>query len=115
MQKVSKVWFFLSLLLIVPGLLFGQWVFNSFDEDPYWGGSQVDRDENLDEGERAIISYESAEVMFGEAAMRIDYYALGGRGAYLPHLHWDSLGVYDFSGYDSLIFWYFNDLARFPI
>jgi len=112
MRNAQKYLLLGGLFLLVPGLISGQWVFNSFDADPYWGAGQVDRWEGLDEGERAIISYESEEVVAGGAAMRIDWYALGGRGAYLPHFHWDSLGVYDFSAYDSLVFWYYNDLPQ---
>jgi hypothetical protein len=111
MRTTQKYLLLMSLLLIVPNLIFGQWVFNNFDADPYWGDSQVDREE-VQNGERAIVSYESYEIVAGGAAMRIDYYALGGSGAYLPHFHRDSLGVYDFSAYDSLIFWYYNDIPQ---
>jgi hypothetical protein len=111
MRNAKKYLLLIGLLLIIPNLIFGQWVFNSFDADPYWGNSQVDRDD-VQDGGRAIVSYESNDAFAGDAAMRIDYYALGGGGAYLPHYHQDSLGVYDFSGYDSLIFWYYNDIPQ---
>ncbi len=112
MRNAQSYLLLLCLLLIVPNLIYGQWVFNGFDADPYWGAGQVDREEGFEEGEKVVVSYESGEVVAGGAAMRLDWYALGGRGAYLPHYHWDSLGVYDFSGYDSLIFWYYNDLPQ---
>lgn len=100
----------LSLILSVPLLMSGQWVFNSFDGNPYWG-DQVDPYDDLET--RAIITYVSDPLKVGEAALQIDWgvtnnQSWGGASA-LPCFHWDSLGVYDFSGYDSLMFWYYNE------
>jgi len=95
----------------VPCLVFGQWVVNGFNGHPYWGG-QVDWDENIET--KAIISYVSDPVKAGGAAMRINWGVTHdqnwGGGSYLNHVCPDS-GVYDFSAYDSLIIWYYNDIS----
>ncbi len=107
---MKKLYFVIGLLLLVPCLAFGQMVINSFDGHPYWGG-QVDRDENIET--KAIISYVSDPVFSGGAAMRIDWGCTHdqswGGGCYLNHIRPDSQ-VFDFSGYDSLIIWYYNDI-----
>ena len=94
----------------MPCLAFGQWVFNGFNGHPYWVG-QVDRDENIET--KTIISYVSDSVKAGGAAMRIDWGVTHdqswGSKSYLNHVYPDS-GVYDFSTYDSLIIWYYNDI-----
>ncbi|MDZ7262632.1 MAG: hypothetical protein ONB05_11075, partial [candidate division KSB1 bacterium] len=107
---MKKYWLVVGLSLLVPGLVLGQWVFNNFEGDPFWG-DQVDREENLET--RAIISYVSDPAKFGQGALKIEWGATHnqswGGGAYLNHVHPDSLGVFDFSEYDSLILWYYNE------
>ncbi len=107
---MKKRSYFPGLLLFAPVLAFSQWVFNSFDSDPYWGG-QVDTYSEYET--QAIVSYVTDPFIYGTAAMRIDWGVTHdqdwGGGAYLLHLHPDSLGVYDFSLYDTLAFWYYNE------
>lgn len=86
-------------------------VIKNLDGDPYWGG-QADQ---YEEPETNIyLSYVSEPVFNGDAAMWLDWGATHdqdwGGGAYLGHVHWDSLGVYDWSEYDSIAFWYYNDM-----
>ncbi|NQT24730.1 T9SS type A sorting domain-containing protein [candidate division KSB1 bacterium] len=85
-------------------------VVQDLDGDPYWGG-QADQ---YDEPETNIyLNYVSDPVFNGEAAMWLDWGAphdqSWGGGSYLGHTHWDSLNAYDWSDYDSIAFWYYND------
>ncbi len=103
--------FMFTIILLVPVLLMGQWVFNDLDEDPFWNGQ---RDAYLDLETRVILSYTSEERMFGEGAMRLAWGVTHdqswGGGSYLNHTNLDSLGVYDVSAFDSVLIYYFNDI-----
>jgi len=97
------------MLAMVPSFLHAQWVFPGFSGDPFWGG-HVDILEDTET--RAIVSYISDPAKMGEAAARIDWGATHsadwGGSTSLKHFNMDSTAVYDFSPYDSLIFWYDN-------
>jgi hypothetical protein len=98
-------------LLIVPFMLFGDWKFIGFDGDPYWQNNRLNIYD--EENPRVLLSYISDPVMDGETALRIEWGVVNnqdwGGNVSLGHFHIDSLEVYDFSEYDSLMFWYYNE------
>jgi hypothetical protein len=100
-------------LFIVPFMVFGDWKVTGFDGDPYWTGQVDSTDEDINP--RADITYVSDPVIVGESAMRVEWGVINdqdwGGNISLRHFHMDSLKVYDFSEYDSLSFWYYNESA----
>lgn len=112
------------LLFLLGGYLFAQeQIINSFDaEHPdtnYWqyfdnqGGQHYQTSENADSALGwMVLTYPSDNVAEGTGAMSIEYSAqnIESWGGYTKLEHWnpDSNGVYDWSMYDTVSFWYNN-------
>lgn len=112
------------LFFLFAGFLFAQeQTINSFDTaDPdtnYWqyfdnqGGQHYQTSDNADSAKGWInVTYPTADVAEGSGAMSLDYSAhnIESWGGYTKLEHWnpDSNGVYDWSSYDTLSFWYNN-------
>jgi hypothetical protein len=99
-------------ILIIPFLAFGDLKFLGFDEDPYWYGQVDSTGTELDP--QAKITYVSDPVHDGESAMRVEWkvandQSWGGNEA-IMHFRIDSSEVYDFYAYDSISFWYYNEI-----
>ncbi|SVA43597.1 uncharacterized protein METZ01_LOCUS96451 [marine metagenome] len=123
--------------ILVPGLipifLFGQMI-NNFDSAPpdtnYWmwydpiqeGGQSSTSghyatNTNADADSAYIhVSYVSDPLSEGAGAMQVEYsvHNMEGWGGYtkIHHFHPDTLGVYDWSAYESISFDYYNSVAQ---
>jgi len=117
--------FLLPAILVLAMVTFalGQQMINSFDQAPadtnYWayfdnhGGKHYQTNTNADSAKGWIlVSYVPNPVHEGTGAMKLDYsvHNTESWGGYtkLEHWHPDSNMVYDWSGYDSVAFWYYN-------
>lgn len=123
MRKFSLVFFMLFLgVLIIPNGLLGQMI-NAFDAAPadtnYWmwfenhGGQHYQTNTTADSTHGwFVVNYVNDPVYEGAGAMKLDYsvHNTEGWGGYtkLEHWHPDTNSVYDWSGYDSVAFWYNN-------
>lgn len=102
--------------ILMPVLLLAQpqWVFNDMDEDPYWG-DQVDRLADPDQENNVYRTYVSFPVMFGDGSMQVDWGVTQtqetGSSSYLTHIHLDTTGTYNWTEYDSLVFWYYIETS----
>ncbi len=116
-MKMLKTMQTVLFLLMLPVVLAGQQtIFNSMDDDPTWRGQLDPYD---DPETRVIVSYVSEPVMFGAGAMQLIWgvtqnQSTGGKSV-LSHTYWDPAGVYDWSEFDSLTFWYYvEDPSSIP-
>ena len=96
---MRNFYWLVCFLLIVPLIVFGDYKFPGFDEDPYWTGQVDSTEEEINP--RAEISYVSDPVIVGESAMRIEWGVINdqdwGGNVSLRYFHIDSLEVFDFS------------------
>jgi len=114
------------IIVMLPALLLAQqMVINNFDTAPadtnYWayfdnhGGQHYQTSDNADSAKGWIkISYIDNPLYEGAGAMKLEWSAhnIESWGGYTKLEHWnpDSLGVYDWSAYDSLVIWYYNEV-----
>lgn len=104
-------------------------VINDFDQAPadtnYWAwfehvnavtqhGGHYQTSEHSDSTKAYVhVSYVSDPVKFGSGAMRLEWSTHNSEswGGYAKLEHWypDSNGVYDWSSYDTVSFWYYNE------
>jgi len=113
---VKKTLLGLTVLLLAVGLAYGK-VINSFDEAPdstYW---QVYMNEHASTDSAYInLSIVSSPVYEGAGAMKLEYSAhdMESWGGFTKIEHWnpDSNACYDFTGYDSISFWYYNAVPQ---
>ena len=105
------------ILLLLPLFAFGQEI-NSFDEAPadtnYW---IHEISENADPTLSFVnISYVTDPLFEGAGAMQLEYSAHNieswGGYAKIYHMHPDTGSVWDWSGYDSISFSYYNSVAQ---
>lgn len=119
MKKLGMIF---SFVLMMSFVAFGQMI-NNFDvaspDTNYWaffdnhGGKHYQTNGNADSAKGWIIlTHVTDPVQEGIGALKIDYSVHNAEswGGYTKLENWypDSLGVYDWSGYDSVAFWYYN-------
>ncbi len=117
----------LFVLLALPILVFGQPWINNFDQASpdtnYWayfdnqGGQHYQTDTNADSAKGwIIVTHVTDPVHEGAGAMKLDYsvHNAEGYGGYTKLEHWnpDSNGVYNWSGFDSVMIWYYNAVPQ---
>lgn len=123
-----KKYYLIFLMFLTAGLLFGQeQTINSFDtadaDTNYWvfhenhGGQHYETSAAADSAEGWLnVTYPTTDVAEGSGAMQLEYLAhnIESWGGYTKLAHWnpDSNGVYDWSMYDTLSFWYNNVIPQ---
>ena len=105
-----------SILILLPLLLFGQTIDN-FDSEPYPGYWVHEISQAADSTLSYVnVSYVTDPVLEGTGAMQLDYSAHNieawGGYAKIYHMHPDTGEVWDWSGYDSISFSYYNSVAQ---
>jgi hypothetical protein len=123
---MKKLGLLISFLLLVPFIAFGQ-IINNFDiaspDTNYWaffvnhGGQHYQTSGAADSAKGwLMVSHVTDPVYKGVGAMKLEYsvHNIEGWGGFtkLEHWHPDSMGVYDWSGYDSVAFWYYNAVPQ---
>ena len=117
----------LLFALLLPVMAIGQQSINNFDtasaDTNYWaffdnhGGKHYQTNGNATSDHGWIkIDHVTDPVKEGTGAMKLEYSAHNkeGWGGYtkLEHWHPDSTMVYDFSRFDSIMFWYYNAVPQ---
>jgi len=99
----------LLLLFTISSFSWAQFVFEPFEEDP--DSNYVVTYAGVDSLSRIVLSQEAGLVHQGSTALGFDWRARAseswGGFAKIEMHHPDSMGVFDFSAFDSLSFWYY--------
>ncbi len=118
---MKKLFLLCGFLALTTTVALGQMI-NNFDaaspDTNYWayfgnhGGQHYQTSTNADSAKGWMsLDYVTDPVQEGAGAMEVDYsvHNIEGWGGYtkLEHWHPDSNAVYDWSGYDSVAFWYY--------
>ena len=104
----------LSLLVVVAfsGLLNAQFVFDRFEVHPDSTYSGVYA--SVNDTSRVVLTLENSIVHEGSTALRYDWRVQRGEswGGFAKYEMWhpDSMGVWNFSPYENLSIWYYNDV-----
>ncbi len=113
---MKKQLLMITVLVLAVGISYGQ-VINTFDAEPdttYWG-MFINDNASTDSG-FVLDSIVADPVYEGVGAMRLDYSAHNmeswGGFSKIEHWHPDSNATYDFTGYDSISFWYYNAVPQ---
>jgi len=114
---VKKQLLILLVLIFAISFSYGQKVINAFDATPdtsFWDvimGGNANSDSSY-----MNFSFVANPVMVGDSAMKLAYSAQNsesyGGFAKLEHWHPDSNLTYDFTGYDSISFYYYNSVPQ---
>jgi hypothetical protein len=114
---MKRLFFGILMMVLAVTMLSAQEAINTFDAEPdsgYWATLYNDNaDSNL-----AFINMEfvSDPVQVAPGAMRLDWGADNAEswGGFSKLEHWtaDSMGTYDFSAYDTIAFWYYNETPQ---
>lgn len=104
----------LCTIFLAPFLASGQGVIESFDEAPadtsYWLFEISEAADSLKS--YTDLTYIGDNVQVGDSALQVDWGVHNSEawGGYAKFMHWhpDSNGVFDFSAYDTISFWYNN-------
>ncbi len=123
---MKKLFLLFGFLVLTATVALGQMI-NNFDAAPadtnYWmwfdnhGGQHYQTNFSADSANGwLIVNYVNDPVYEGAGAMKLEYsvHNTEGWGGYtkLEHWHPDTNAVYDWSGYDSVAFWYNNLVAQ---
>ncbi|MGC9513985.1 MAG: T9SS type A sorting domain-containing protein [Fidelibacterota bacterium] len=106
----------MMIMLTVP-MLVGQEVINTFDAEPDSGYWAILNNDNADSSLGYInVEFVSDPVQVAPGAMRLDWGADNAEawGGFTKLEHWmaDSNSTYDFSAYDTIAFWYYNETPQ---
>ena len=113
---MKKQLLMITVLVLAVGISYGQ-VINTFDAEPdttYWAFFMGD---NASADSSAVDHSIVADPVFeGAGAMKLEYSAHNseswGGFSKIEHWHPDSNATYDFTGYDSISFWYYNAVPQ---
>lgn len=115
---MKRLFFALMMAMLSVAILHGTEVINGFDEAPadtaYWATLiGPDADSTL---AYINMSFIADQFVVAPGAMRLDWGADNAVswGGYTKLEHWiaDSSATYDFSAYDTISFWYYNEVAQ---
>ncbi len=101
------------MLFLWTGLAYSQYVVSNFDEHPdsVFTGNYAQVSDNSE----VIVSLETSIVQEGIGSMRYDYVVEAAEtwGGFAKYEFWnpDPDAVWDFSGYENISFWYYNDAS----
>lgn len=114
-EKVKKQLLIAVVLMLAVGITYGQKVINGFEATPdtnYWAIYMGDN--AIADSSYLEYSMVADPVAAGDSAFRVVYSAQNSEswGGFVKLEHWnpDSNSTYDFTGYDSISFMYYNDL-----
>lgn len=105
---------YLFLVVVFGTSLNAQSLIDGFETAPtdttYWNIL----DDYSSKGDSLILTYINSPVKVGSGAMKVTYHTSGYEswGGFVGMEHWnpDSMATYDWSDYDSVSFWYYNEL-----